>query len=84
MNIGDKVTCKVSVPAYYSNYGINPPIIFTPGMEATVISIAPKVVITGEAPIYDKNPNMIVCDYYAPETNKIERVSLNFCNVERI
>lgn len=78
--IGDKVTCKLEQYAYYSNYGGNPVLIFKPGMIGVVVSIAPKVSkIKGSR--FDNKDDFLVVDYIAPETNRIERVGLDYINV---
>ena len=77
---GDVVTCRYEVHPYYSAYGGKPAMVFRPGMEALVHNVVPKVCITGEPPVHDRSPMMLVCDYVAPETEKVERVSLNYCN----
>lgn len=41
--IGTKVTCKETVEAYYSNYGITPECYFKPGMQGELISYMPSV-----------------------------------------
>lgn len=80
---GDKVTCKIPVEAYYSDYGGNPKMVFQPGMTGTVAAIAPKVRIV-KGPQYDGKDEFLVVDYHAPETNNQERVSLNFCNASKL
>ena len=40
---GQRITCKHPTEAYYSNYGITPELIFSPGMVAVVKTISPKV-----------------------------------------
>jgi hypothetical protein len=79
--VGDKVTCKLAEPAYYSNYGGNPVMIFKPGMVGTVATIAPKVRKV-KGPGCDGKDDFLVVDYHAPETNATQRVGLNFCNAE--
>jgi hypothetical protein len=83
--VREKVTCKHEVHAYYSAYGGNPAIVFKPGMVAEVVyADSPKVCIVGEPPIYDRRKTSLVCDYLAPETGRIQRVSLNYCNAELV
>lgn len=76
---GDRVTCKVEMPAYYSGYAGNPVMVFKPGMEGVVTSIAPKV-RKCKGPGFDGKDDFLVVRYTAPESNKTEQVSLNFCN----
>jgi len=83
-SVGDVVTCRFPVHAYYSAYGGGPAIVFKPGMRAKVKSITPKVTMTGEPPVHDRKQYMLVCDYLAPETGRTERVSLNFCNAVKV
>ena len=80
---GDKVTCLHPVEAYYSNYGGNPVLNFTPGMVGVVASIAPKVCIPnrGKDPRYDRRDEFVVVDY-TDERNTTQRVGLNFCNIK--
>lgn len=78
---GDKVTCKVAVEAYYSNYGPNPRIEFLPGMVGIVAAIVPKVRIV-RGPQHDGKDEMVVIDFHCPTTNKQQRASLDFCNVK--
>jgi hypothetical protein len=77
---GDKVACKIEVPAYYSEYGSNPKMTFKPGMVATVVCIAPKVRIITCGPEHDSKNTMLVVDYDCPVTRKVQRTSLNLCN----
>lgn len=81
MNIGDKVTCKIAVAAYYSNYNGLPVVNFMPGMAGVVKSIAPKVMIV-KGPEYDGKEDFLVVDFEA--NGKIERVGLNFCNAVKV
>lgn len=82
---GDKVTCKHAVEAYYSNYGGNPVLNFTPGTVAVVASIAPKVRIVKpkDDPRYDGRDEFVVADY-TDERGQTQRVGLNFCNVQKL
>lgn len=80
MKPGDQVTCKVPATAHYSDYGGNPERVFRPGMVGTVAFIAPKVRIV-KGPGKDGRDSFLVIDFHCPETNKQERVGLNFCNV---
>jgi hypothetical protein len=82
-NVGDTVTCKLETPAYYSNYGGRPMLLFKPGMTGVVASIAPKVRKV-KGPGLDGKDDFLVVDYLAPETNAIERVGLDFCNAIRV
>lgn len=82
--IGDKVTCKHELPAYYSNYGGNGHLIFKPGMVGTVKSIAPKVCLVKKGntnPCWDRKDEFLVVDYQ-DETNVTRRVGLDFCNAK--
>ena len=83
--VGDHVTCKHAVEAYYSNYGPRPKMLFRPGMVGTVTAIAPKVCLPRKGyrlpPELDRNPFFLVVDYPAPETARTERVGLNGLNV---
>jgi hypothetical protein len=78
--VGDKVTCKTAVPAYYSDYGGNPKMMFIPGTVGTVVCIAPKVRIIRHGPQHDSKEEMLVVDYDCPVTGKLQRTSLNLCN----
>ena len=79
---GDRVRCKHAVEAYYSNYGGNGLIEFTPVMTGVVANIAPKVTILrvdpGD-PTHDGKGDFLVVDYIHPERGP-QRVGLNFCN----
>ena len=84
--IGDSVTCKHEVPAYYSNYGGNGHLIFKPGMIGIVASIAPKVHLVKKGntdPRWDRVIDFLVVDYQ-DETGKIQRVGLNYCNTKKV
>jgi hypothetical protein len=81
--VGDKVSCKVPVEAYYSNYGGNPIMVFRPGMVGTIASIAPKVRNTPKRlrdKAHDSKADMLVIDYDCPITGQLQRASLNYCN----
>lgn len=83
---GNEVTCRYSVPAYYSNSGPNKGKIieFKPGMIGTVVSIAPKVTIPKnphDPRCFDKKPDFLVVDFF-DEKNEKQRVALNFCNAK--
>lgn len=87
--VGDRVTAKVPVPAYYSGGRlVIPPyrlpiVNFGPGMIGIVKSIAPKVRIEkGEGK--DGADEFLVVDFHSEATGKEERVGLNFCNAKRI
>ena len=80
---GDRVTCLLPEPAYYSGYGGRPEMIFRPGMVGTVKSVAPKVCIVS-GPGRDRRPDFLVVDYEAPETGKVERVGLNYANAKKV
>ena len=87
IQIGDKVTCKVPVEAYYSNYGGNPIMVFRPGMVGTIAAIAPKVRNTPKQlrdKAHDSKADMLVLDYDCPVTGKQQRASLNYCNTVKI
>lgn len=77
--IGDQVTCKVKMPAYYSNYGGNPVMVFRPCMVGIVITVVPKVRKV-KGPGLDGKDEFLVVDYDAPETNSRQRVGLDFRN----
>lgn len=79
---GTRVTCLHAVEAYYSDYGGNPKFVFSPGMEGVVASIAPKVRLMGEPPIYDRRDEFVVVDY--KDNGETRRVGLNFCNIKRV
>ena len=78
--VGDTVTCRIAVEAYYSHYGTNPCMIFKPGMLGIVKSIATKVRIVNYGPQNDGKDEFLVVDYNCPITGKQQRVGLNFCN----
>lgn len=76
--IGDLVTCKIAVQAYYTTN-----VWFKPGMIGTVKAITPKVrIVYGDE--YDRAADFAVVDFQCEETGKTERTSLNFCNVVKI
>jgi hypothetical protein len=82
-SIGDKVTCKHEIHAYYSAYGGNPAMIFRPGMVATVKHIPPKVTNSAwkrDPARYDRSQYFLCCDYEAPETGSEQRVGLDYVN----
>lgn len=83
--IGQKVTCRFPVNAYYSNYGLNKGkhIIFSPGMIGEVVAITPKVSLPNPGKLpdgIDRKPDFVVVDYLDESRTK-QRVGLNFCNV---
>ena len=81
---GQRITCKHPTEAYYSNYGITPELIFSPGMVAVVKTISPKVCLPSKnMPLpdgIDRKQDFIVADY-TDENGDKRRVGLNFCNV---
>ena len=81
---GDRVTCKIPVDAYYSDYGTNPKMVFDTGMVGVVNSIAPKVCIVRHGPEHDGKDEFLVVDYVCPVTNETQRVGLNFCNAIKV
>jgi len=84
--IGDKVTCKHELPAYYSNYGGNGHLIFKPGMIGTVAAIAPKVCLVKKGnvnPRWDRVADFLVVDYQ-DEIGVTRRVGLDYCNAKII
>lgn len=78
---GSKVTVAWPVSSYYSNYGGNPVMMFRPGMTAVIGGIAPKVRVIGQKPENDTKVYFVYADYQCPETNRLERVGINFCNL---
>lgn len=81
IRIGDKITCRYPVDAYYSSYGGNPKMIFEPGMVGMVKYIPPKVRIVkrnGE-PWLDRHTHFVVVDFDFPGRGT-QRVGLNFVN----
>ena len=81
--VGDRVTCKIAVDAYYSDYNGNPRWLFEPGMVGTVAVVAAKVRIV-DGPQYDDRDQMLVIEYRDPDTDDLRRASLNFCNAELV
>ena len=82
--IGDRVTCRVAVQAYYSQYNGNPTWEFKPGMVGVIATISPKVsrLTTPIPPRYDASDEMLVVDYLDGDTQR--RCSLNFINARRV
>lgn len=82
--IGDLVTCKIAIPARYSNYGVNPYQMFRPGMVATVTSVrVPKVRIVRTGPQHDGRDEFVNADFVG-DNGKVWGVSLNYCNIVRV
>lgn len=78
IKVGDLVTCKVAVPAYYSDCYGNPRMTFEPGMTGVVVAISPKVcVVSGESS--DRRQHFLVVDFLLPP-HGTQRTGLNFCN----
>lgn len=80
---GDRVTCLVEQPAYYSGYGGRPAMTFRPGMVGTVRAVTAKVRLQ-RGPGKDRRPDFLVVDYHAPESGRTETVGLNYCNARVI
>lgn len=84
---GDAVTCLHELEAYGSDYGPNKgtKIVFKPGDQGVVISIAPKVRIVkvpGD-PRFDGKDEFLVVDYQDSQ-GKVQRVGLDFCNAKAL
>lgn len=71
--IGDRVTCKIAVRAYFPSG-----VAFTPGMVGEVKGVAPKVHIV-KGPEYDGKPDYLYVDFTGPDGETL-RTSLNYCN----
>ena len=86
IQIGDIVTCKISVEAYNywfykRQYGKE--VLFNPGMQGVVKSVAPKVRIVKDGARTDGKDTFLVVDFESEE-GKTERVGLNWCNVVKV
>ena len=78
---GQPIQCRKAVEAYYSGYGGNPKMEFTPELVGTIAAIAPKVRIYNpkDDDRFDGKDEFLVVDFVHPEHGK-QRVGLNFCN----
>lgn len=86
--IGDRITCKIEMAAFGSDYGPNKGrhITFKPGMVGVVRSIAPKVVRLRKGVVIeglDRCGHFAVVDF-EDEQGGPWRVGLDFCNIRRI
>lgn len=85
--IGQQVTCKHPVEAYYSNYGLNKGVVieFKPGMSGIVKSVSPKVCLPAKGgklpPGIDRKLDSVIIDFN-DELGHPQRCSLNFCNIQ--
>ena len=79
--IGDRVTCYEEQEAYYSNYGGNPTLIFSPGMVGTVGAIkVPYVTHRTDRP----NDAYFLCVDFIDSSGKEQRVGLSYRNVRKL
>jgi len=77
MKIGDVVTCRKPVEAYYSSYGIKPRILFRPRQVGIVSAVG--------VPSVWRDGVMFTCvDFFAPETGQTERCALLSDNIARV
>jgi hypothetical protein len=83
IDVGDSVTCKFEVEAYYSNFNGSPLVLFKPGMVGVVAYIAPKVRIIVGLPTHDSRSEFLAVDF-TDENCKPARVGLNFCNATKL
>lgn len=83
MNVGDIVTCKYTVGAYYSGYAGQPIMLFEPGMRGQVAAITPKTYVQPVDKKHDSKDTFLVVDFYHPEYG-VQRCGLNFCNAKRV
>lgn len=72
--IGQKVTCKIAVPAYIPDRHIY----FQPGMIGVIVDEMPKVCIK-KGPGLDGRDTFFVIDFQ--HEGKLYRTSLNLCNL---
>lgn len=82
MRVGDMVTCKEAVPAFYSKYAGNPEVVFRPGMIGTVGAIDVPAVTGPEA-------TYTCVDFKGPASmstppNTLWRVALSKDNISRV
>ena len=73
-NIGDTVTPKVAVPAYYSGYGGQPVSYLNPGIPAVVENIVP--------PVTGNRRYLVVVDY--DDNGTTRRASLHADNIKKM
>jgi hypothetical protein len=71
---GMVVTCKRTVPAYYSGYGISPVSNFEPGMLGTIHDVVPPV--TGDRKF------LVIVDY--EDDTGVRRCSLHPDNIREV
>ncbi len=72
--VGDKVTPKEAVAAYYSGYGGQPVSNLTPGTQATVVAIVP--------PVTGPQHYLLIVDY--DDAGMTRRASLRANNVVKV
>jgi hypothetical protein len=71
IKLGDKITTKREVAAFYSCYGGNPKIVFSPDMIGTVGAVKIPVVRNTTGHTYYH-----CIDFLSPVTGKMERCAL--------
>jgi hypothetical protein len=83
--VGDRVTCKIPVEAYYSDYSGRPKMVFDTGLVGVVAhNDTAKVCIVRHGPQHDGKDTFVCVDYVCPVTNEIQRVGLNHCNIIKV
>lgn len=77
LKVGDRVTVKERVEAYYSNYGGNPAMFLEPGMSGVVGAV--------DVPSVRREKVSFVCvDFLCSATHRIERAAVFYHNICKI
>lgn len=78
LKIGDTVTVKAPVEAFYSNYAGNPVMVLNPGVIGTVGAIHVPVVNNSNHRPYGE---YVCVDFLEEKTGKIQRASVSYDNI---